>query len=768
MTNPALSPSPWKSNPRIQIIMNQHRLIATALCTVLLMSGSAHAADLQKGAEPAVVLTDAGQALEAKYAAMQTALEAELKAALPTLDEGKLAAWLQAIHAEEGPEKEAAATAKEVAKWQGAEGRLRQLEENLKYGPQTLEDAQADLARARARGEENPERAKVLQSAESFLASRQKDIDQLTAAIEKAKVEVEDAKVKLPAAIKAAEVAGQAHEKALAATWQAMDGLGVNGILSSSGLDAKLATYVILKDATPRGLAEFAQQSPEHEKLVEQLFAIDALMIQMLVADGAAGANYGQAMKIYTAIQQASPKAKDGVFQRLALAVSLAHAVPVPKRNIASAGIDQVTETGKAASLAIDPVFIDPVQRYLSYEKWYEAGELQQGFADLSVWNLIRVVDVSDPDEMLVWARQMLHTLRPDCIPNDDDTLVFVNVVDKEIAYGSGGVKDDLPERHFMQNILANGGICGRRGFFGRFVLQAFGVPSTERVEPGHSTITLWHPSGWQTRLGGNWGKSNRGFYSKMGWGGGNYGADVNFLTSSQAREDETAYLKVKRAQWIASLMGEPWKPGLITYSGKTTGPTPPKKGELVKPTTWGDLALHEQRRIIAQLDASKTKPSTTSSVAKTEPCATGTATVDAEGVITIPSAACSSPTESKRSLYKGGKSDLIVFIENKSGDTLLHLSRYAKEGDAFEYAFDAPKAGKYLLIADIAVPKPNQKLFATTNGGSAVEIALPYTIGLWGKTAPVAIDLKAGKNVLKLHGPARATFGQFTLTPVN
>jgi hypothetical protein len=743
--------------------MTRQRLTATALCTVVLISGSAHAADQKKGAAPAVVLTEAGQALEAKYAAMQTALKAEIKAALPKLDEGKNAAWRQAIQAEEGPEKEAVATAKEVAKLQGAEGRLRQMEANLKYGPQTLEDAEAELARARARGEEDPEKATLLKTWEGFLASRQKDVDQLKAAIEKAKVDVEDAKTKLPAAIKAAEAAKQVHEKALAATWQAMDALGATGILSSSALDAKLARYKILNDATPRGLAEFAQQSPEHEKLIEQLFANDALMIQMLVADGAPGGKYGQAMKIYTDIQKASPKAKEGIFQRLAMAVSLAHAVPVPRRNDASAGIIQVTETGKDA-----PLFIDPVQRYVSYEKWYEAGELQQGFANLSVWNLIRVVDVTDPDGMLVWARQMLHALRPDCIPNDGDTLVFVNIVDKEIAYGSGGVKDDLPERHFMQNILANGGICGRRGFFGRFVLQAFGVPSTERVEPGHSTITLWHPDGWQTRLGGNWGKSNRGFYSKMGGGGGGYGADVNFLTSSQAREDETAYLKVKRAQWIASLMGEPWKPGLVTYSGKTTGPAPPRKGEVVKPTTWGDLALHEQRRIIAQLEASRTKPSTTSSVATTEPCATGQVTVDAKGVITIPSAACSSPTESKRSLYKGGQSDLIVFVNNKAGDTLLHLSRYAKEGDAFEYTFDAPKAGTYRLVADIAVPKPNQKLFAMANGGSAVEMALPYTIGLWGKTVPVAIDLKAGKNVLKFHGPARATFGQFTLTPVN
>jgi hypothetical protein len=43
----------------------------------------------------------------------------------------------------------------------------------------------------------------------------------------------------------------------------------------------------------------------------------------------------------------------------------------------------------------------------------------------------------------------------------------------------------------------------------------------------------------------------------------------------------------------------------------------------------------------------------------------------------------------------------------------------------------------------------------------------LPYRIGLWGKSAPVTIELKAGRNVLKFHGQARVTIENFTLTPV-
>ena len=734
--------------------------LASAFSTIILIAGQANAQFPFPNAgahrsrfSPAVVLNDSGKVMEAKYTSSLTALQAELEKAIPKLDETKVAAWLQAIQAEEGSEKEANATVALVEKMQGAEGRLRDLENQLKYAPTTLEDAQEDLTRARARGEEDPERMKALQSAENFLKSRQADIDRLNAAIQKAKLEVEDAKVQLPEAIKAAATAKQAHDQALANTWKSMDALGISNILSSDALDAKLAQYTILKDATPAVLAEFAQQSPENQKLIDQLLADKNLMLQMVVNDGASNGRYGQAMKIYTDIQKASSKAKDGVYQRLAMATCLAHAIPIEQR--AQGGVRPADEPKS---------YIDPVKRYLSFEKWYEAGELNVCFKDLNVWNLRRVVDCSDPDEMMVWARQMLHTVRPDCIPDDGDTLKFVDVTDHEIGYGSGGLVNDLPDKHFMQNILANGGICGRRGFFTRFILQSFGVPSTERVEPGHSAVTFWHPSGWQTRLGHNWGKSNRGFYAKIGAGGVAYGADVNFLRSSEARENETAYLKVKRAQWIGSVVGEFWKPGLITWSGKSKGPAPLKPGEVAKPSTWSDIALHEQRRIISQLQPTKTTPS----VAKLEPKATGKASVDSSGVITIPAAATSSPTESKRSLYRGRHIDLVVFLNNKEGKTVLHMGRYAKAGDTFEYTFDAPKAGKYKLVVDIATPMPNHKLFATANGGLPVEMALPYTIGLWGKTDAVEVELKAGSNVLKFSGPARVNFDQLTLTPKN
>ena len=83
----------------------------------------------------------------------------------------------------------------------------------------------------------------------------------------------------------------------------------LNKFLASDALDAKFAKTVVLLEATPQGLAEFAQQGKEQAALVEKLLSDADLMRQMLVADGAAKGKYGRAMEIYTAIQEASDKA---------------------------------------------------------------------------------------------------------------------------------------------------------------------------------------------------------------------------------------------------------------------------------------------------------------------------------------------------------------------------------------------------------------------------------------------------------------------------
>lgn len=116
----------------------------------------------------------------------------------------------------------------------------------------------------------------------------------------------------------------------------------LNKFLGNDGLDARFAKFVVLLEATPRGLSEFAQQGREQAALVETMLADPDLMKQMLVADGANArrqgrsygpAEYGRAMQIYANIQKSSKRAASDVLQRLALAIALEHAVPIEQSN---------------------------------------------------------------------------------------------------------------------------------------------------------------------------------------------------------------------------------------------------------------------------------------------------------------------------------------------------------------------------------------------------------------------------------------------------
>lgn len=352
----------------------------------------------------------------------------------------------------------------------------------------------------------------------------------------------------------------------------------------SDKLDALLVKYVVLMDASPRGLAEYAQQGKEYQKRVEQLLADAALMKRMLVADGAKAkrsgrtygpARYGKAMEIYTAIRKASSKASGGILERLALAIALEHAVPMVQTN--------------PKNQENAPATIDPIKRYFHYEKAYLAGELDPTFKDLSVWSLRMVINGDEPDETLAWGRRMLRNFKPDHIYESNFGWRYVGIVSSEVKYGSGDVKYDRPELQKYQNIIMNGGICGRRAFFGRFILRSFGVPTTARPSRGHGALARWTPGGWCVNLGPGWGS---------GWTATPYYKDVDFLASSKARKDEAAFLFVKRAQWIGDVFGEKRVYGendpSLRFNSLVT----------LEPNFWNRMALQAQSKIISDLKA--------------------------------------------------------------------------------------------------------------------------------------------------------------------
>lgn len=355
----------------------------------------------------------------------------------------------------------------------------------------------------------------------------------------------------------------------------------LDALLSNTGLDAKLAKFFILNEATPAALSDFAAKGEEQKKLIDVLLADEKLMLEIAVADGAlpmhggkdkAPPQYSKVMEIYTTIQQTSPKAKTGVLRRLALAVSL---------EFGGSAEQPADEQDADAPKPDISTAIDPVKRYLHFEKAYEAGELDTNFDILSVWELRFVVCAKERDDILAWGREMLRNFRPDHVTTDNEGWRYANLVNTDVQYGSINVGNDRSELAGMQNILMNGGICGRRAFFARYICRAFGIPATARPSSGHGASARWTPQGWVVVLGPGWGSGSTGT---------RYGSDLNFLATTQARARGGEFLKVKRAYWIGDVMGE----------ARTLG----ERNIRTAPAFWNAVALATQGRIIEDSQA--------------------------------------------------------------------------------------------------------------------------------------------------------------------
>ena len=87
--------------------------------------------------------------------------------------------------------------------------------------------------------------------------------------------------------------------------------------------------------------------------------------------------------------------------------------------------------------------------------------------------------------------------------------------------------------------------------------------------------------------------------------------------------------------------------------------------------------------------------------------------------------------------------------MKSFSGGMQLHYNRLGG-AEPFEYTFEAPQAGKYALTAQVVTVNKDQHLLVAANGGQEpVDIAVPYTVGMWQETKPVEISLVKGQNVL-------------------
>lgn len=677
--------------------------VAVLAATVLAIGLPAQA---KKKAAP-VPLIAQGETLKAEYTKEMEGLQKQLLDALPKVSDAAKEKYAAALKAETQAKTDLANAQAKLGEIAGAKGLIGHAKNHwIAKADRGIKAGQDKLAKAKTQAERDAANAEIKQWQDNRKAGEEA-LKERTAKYEKAKAN--EPKLKQQATKAQADLA-----KAQGRVAKSLAALRLDRALESDRLDAKLAKFVVLHQATPHGLAAYAQQSTDKRKLVDALLDSDALMVRMVNAGGAKDGNYGKATEILNDIQTSSTNAGVGVFKELALAIALEHATPLTQRN------------AEAATDA--PKFVDPVARYKHFEKAYFDKELDPYFEQHDAWELRYVVNGNEPDEILTWGREMLRNYRPDMITTKDDRWRYVSLVRTCVRYGSQENKNDKPELQFFQNILMNGGICGRRAFFGRFILRSFGVPTVAKPQKGHAALGRWTPDGWVAVLGAGW---------NTGWAPGREMAAPDFLAMTQARELD-GYMQVQRAHWIGDVNGETRKPGFDSGKGEAQ--------------FWNSVALNTQKRLIAaagkkalaavgeelgEANESKVKyPFVSGKISDKD----RKINVDAAGVITIPAAAATSPTKST------GK---VLFIDSALGGKQMHYSRNGGDKDV-TYTFDVPQSGTYALAMRVAVPAWKQNVNLVING-KANTVELPHTVGMWESTDAIKVELVKGKNTLTL-----------------
>jgi hypothetical protein len=336
----------------------------------------------------------------------------------------------------------------------------------------------------------------------------------------------------------------------------------------------------------------------------------------------------------------------------------------------------------------------------------------------------------------------MLRNYRPDHIYNPDYGWRYSSTVRTEVPYGSQNVQYDLPSLHKYQNIILNGGVCGRRAFFGRYILQCFGIPTWGVTQKAHAALSHWTPKGWVVNLGAG--------YEHSWWDKDEAPrSGMDFLLETQARAHGQDYMRVLRAQWISRLLGEPayndrkgvaggfWS-GLAHYQATVIAATAVKLGPLGQELGEANESKDKQKVVQAKLEEADKK-----------------AVIGQNGAITIPAVAHSKPTGSSAAM------------KSFAGGMQLHCTG----GFKAEYEFKAPSAGKYALSARVVTAQKGQMFMVAANDPTKpMEIAVPYTIGMWQQTPPVEVTLAKGSNVLFValqDGSRGVTVKDLTLTPV-
>jgi len=484
-----------------------------------------------------------------------------------------------------------------------------------------------------------------------------------------------------------------------------------------------LVTWMILKAQTPKGATTWCNKGDDETRKVLSLLKSVELCQCMLENGGVKNGKYIEAFILFQELVKESTN--NDVLVRLALAVALELCI------------------GK----------IDPHTRFLHYKEAYLNGELDSAFSKFSVWELRMVIDSDRSNDELTFARESLRNYRPDFIFSQDPQWRYTEIVRSDVDYCDVNWTN---EARTYDQILSGGGKCGPRAWYGRLVTKAFGIPTYGMRQTGHAAMSRWTLKGWKTCLGADF----QFTYWEDMQGHPRHGSDFYLETKARSAVSEQDYRRmVLNLEFIATYYDE--KDWFLKKNYRPQGKKDP----------WFSLAFF-QKHLLADTERPgflfyehEESPNQADRLITTRSLETLAQNIS-DNIVVPASSAVKSKTFAQK----------VKIVTSFGGGDQISIT--SNVGVSYNLSKDLFTGEKYnLTIRLCSVHREQKSLVVEVKTGEdqtqVFKVGVPYTMGKWGETKPVCIELPS-----ELDGTVSITLKRYkdvgslavkeiTLTPV-
>ena len=492
-------------------------------------------------------------------------------------------------------------------------------------------------------------------------------------------------------------------------------------------MEDELVKAAIIAQATPEALAKFAanfeRTGARNQRIIKKLLNDPELMKEMLLNGGAAQYEYAEAMRIYVEClgenydEEGQQDKFFPVNKKIALACALELCTGVKHFDTAN-------------------VTIDPVARYKHFEEAHKNGELDPTFPHFSVWEMRQIVNCDAPNDQMEWCRNMVMLYCPHVTCITDPKMTYTYILQTDVRQRPPKWTGS-PRTYPM--VLSGGGNESVNSWFGRFILQSFGLPVWGTKYRRKEGFTRWTPQGWECMNGADWETAT--------WNG-KAGKDFKMELESRNKAPPNEYFKkLVYLQCLADVID----PG-------NTMDIPKEERDVYHPERfWRSMSLVSLELLFqTESEVKRTFERKGESLVETK-------------------------VEKYLKMYEADAPDKENKYDEDSGKITLYGSRHngVAEGNVLTMAsfkggqqlnfvadgnveYDIPEEAPektYKLVMEVNTVSNNKTPMTLVNladDDKRIEIKLPYTLGMWKKTDPIEITAKGG-DVLRFSRPKNA-----------